>query len=158
MLCGLLDPTGGEVQLAGEAAACDSEVRQRIGYMSQKFSLYDDLPIDENLDVFRRRLRGARRTSATRRCAGCSRFPASKDKENQLVGQPAGRLEAACRVRRGDHARAERALSGRADLRRRSARAPRVLADDQPARRRRRRDPGDDPLPRRGRAVQSPRA
>ncbi|HKX31780.1 MAG TPA: ATP-binding cassette domain-containing protein [Blastocatellia bacterium] len=53
MLCGLLDPTGGEIQLAGERGSLRSrEVRQRIGYMSQKFSLYDDLSIEENLDFF----------------------------------------------------------------------------------------------------------
>ncbi len=53
MLCGLLDPTSGVVQLAGERQGLRSpEVRQRIGYMSQKFSLYDDLPIDENLAFF----------------------------------------------------------------------------------------------------------
>jgi ABC-2 type transport system ATP-binding protein len=55
MLCGLLDPTQGEVQLAG-ANRADSVrsqvVRQRIGYMSQKFSLYDDLTIQENLEFF----------------------------------------------------------------------------------------------------------
>src|SRR5207245_8809043 len=53
MLCGLLDPTHGEVQLAGERHRLrSSEVRQRIGYMSQKFSLYDDLTIAENLEFF----------------------------------------------------------------------------------------------------------
>ncbi len=53
MLCGLLDPTTGDMQLAGERGKLRSpEVRQRIGYMSQKFSLYDDLSIGENLDFF----------------------------------------------------------------------------------------------------------
>ena len=53
MLCGLLEPSGGEVQLAGERGRVRSgSVRQRIGYMSQKFSLYDDLSIKENLDFF----------------------------------------------------------------------------------------------------------
>jgi len=53
MLCGLLDPTSGEVELAGEKGFVRSSfVRQRIGYMSQKFSLYDDLTIEENLDFF----------------------------------------------------------------------------------------------------------
>jgi ABC-2 type transport system ATP-binding protein len=53
MLCGLLDPTTGEMQLAGERGKLRSPaVRQRIGYMSQKFSLYDDLSIAENLDFF----------------------------------------------------------------------------------------------------------
>ena len=53
MLCGLLGPTDGEIQLAGERAELRSErVRREIGYMSQKFSLYDDLSITENLDFF----------------------------------------------------------------------------------------------------------
>jgi ABC-2 type transport system ATP-binding protein len=53
MLCGLLAPTSGEMQLAGERGSLRSQsVRQRIGYMSQKFSLYDDLSIEENLRFF----------------------------------------------------------------------------------------------------------
>ena len=53
MLCGLLEPSRGEMALAGQAGGFRSrEVRQRIGYMSQKFSLYDDLTIGENLDFF----------------------------------------------------------------------------------------------------------
>jgi ABC-2 type transport system ATP-binding protein len=53
MLCGLLEPSAGEVRLVGEVGALrDEGVRQQMGYMSQKFSLYDDLTIDENLDFF----------------------------------------------------------------------------------------------------------
>lgn len=53
MLCGLLEATTGTMQLAGERGALRStEIRQQIGYMSQKFSLYDDLTIAENLDFF----------------------------------------------------------------------------------------------------------
>ena len=53
MLCGLLEPTSGEAELAGETGSLrSSSVRQRVGYMSQKFSLYDDLTIEENLDFF----------------------------------------------------------------------------------------------------------
>jgi len=52
MLCGLLDPSGGEVELAGDHRLRAPSVRQRVGYMSQKFSLYDDLTIEENLDFF----------------------------------------------------------------------------------------------------------
>lgn len=52
MLCGLVEPTGGEVRLIGERTLRSSGVRQQIGYMSQKFSLYDDLSIEENLDFF----------------------------------------------------------------------------------------------------------
>jgi ABC-2 type transport system ATP-binding protein len=53
MLCGLIEPSDGEVSLAGEAGELRSAgVRQQVGYMSQKFSLYDDLTIHENLDFF----------------------------------------------------------------------------------------------------------
>lgn len=53
ILCGLLAPTSGEMELAGERGGLRSSfVRRRIGYMSQKFSLYDDLTINDNLDFF----------------------------------------------------------------------------------------------------------
>lgn len=53
MLCGLIEATSGEMTLADEKGGFRSSfVRQRIGYMSQKFSLYDDLTIGENLDFF----------------------------------------------------------------------------------------------------------
>ncbi|HEX4948076.1 MAG TPA: ATP-binding cassette domain-containing protein [Blastocatellia bacterium] len=53
MLCGLLNATSGEMTLADEKGGFRSSfVRRRIGYMSQKFSLYDDLTIGENLDFF----------------------------------------------------------------------------------------------------------
>jgi ABC-2 type transport system ATP-binding protein len=53
MLCGLLGSSSGVMDLAGEKGNLRSErVRERIGYMSQKFSLYDDLTIEENLEFF----------------------------------------------------------------------------------------------------------
>ena len=53
MLCGLIEPTSGQGSLAGETGPLRSaSVRRRVGYMSQKFSLYDDLTIEENLDFF----------------------------------------------------------------------------------------------------------
>ncbi len=53
MLCGLLEPTSGSTELAGGSGNLRSEsVRERVGYMSQKFSLYDDLSILENLEFF----------------------------------------------------------------------------------------------------------
>jgi len=53
MLCGLLEASAGRMELVGESGSLrSSAVRERIGYMSQKFSLYDDLTIDENLDFF----------------------------------------------------------------------------------------------------------
>jgi ABC-2 type transport system ATP-binding protein len=53
MLCGLLEPSSGAVTLAGERGNVRSEsIRRRVGYMSQKFSLYDDLTVIENLEFF----------------------------------------------------------------------------------------------------------
>jgi len=53
MLCGLLTPSAGELSLAGwRSDLRNTKLRQRIGYMSQKFTLYDDLSVIQNLEFY----------------------------------------------------------------------------------------------------------
>jgi ABC-2 type transport system ATP-binding protein len=50
MLCGILDPSSGRGRVVGYDIAKDAErIKQRIGYMTQRFSLYEDLTVEENL-------------------------------------------------------------------------------------------------------------
>ncbi len=52
-LCGLLNPTAGSVKLFGKNVIENrSEVQSKIGYLSQRFSLYEDLSVDENIEFF----------------------------------------------------------------------------------------------------------
>jgi ABC-2 type transport system ATP-binding protein len=53
MLCGILDPSGGD----GTVVGCDirrepEKIKERVGYMTQRFSLYEDLTVEENLDFY----------------------------------------------------------------------------------------------------------
>ena len=53
VLCGLMAPTSGRAVVGGfDVVLHPEEVKRRIGYMSQKFSLYDDLTVKENIEFF----------------------------------------------------------------------------------------------------------
>lgn len=88
MLCGLLSPTGGTVSVLGLQLPRDAEaVKRRIGYMTQRFSLYEDLTVRENL-VFLAKVHGIHRQQMNARIAElCERFWL-----NEFVHRPAGTL------------------------------------------------------------------
>lgn len=88
MLCGLLSPTGGTVSVLGLSLPRDAEaVKRRIGYMTQRFSLYEDLTVRENL-TFLAEVHGLDRKHAKARIAElCGRFWL-----NEFVTRQAGTL------------------------------------------------------------------
>ncbi|MBB4290941.1 ABC-2 type transport system ATP-binding protein [Rhizobium leguminosarum] len=85
MLCGLLKPTGGEGRVAGFDLRRDAaEARNQLGYMAQKFSLYGDLTVMQNLEFFSGvyGLRGKHRRERIDLMAGIFDF-------GRHIGQPA---------------------------------------------------------------------
>jgi len=67
MLCGILEPTEGTARIGGHDVVTDTEsIKDMIGYMSQKFSLYDELTVDENL-IFSGKLYGLGGRALTQR-------------------------------------------------------------------------------------------
>ena len=68
MLCGLLTPSSGSGRVLGIDVARDPEgVKRRIGYMTQRFSLYDDLTVRAEPPLLRGRLRAPGRPSPSER-------------------------------------------------------------------------------------------
>jgi ABC-2 type transport system ATP-binding protein len=89
MLCGLLDATQGELQLAGERNMRSGTVRRRVGYMSQKFSLYDDLSIQENLNFFAR-VYGVPEGERKEKIKWVLEFSGLEGKQDQITGSLPG--------------------------------------------------------------------
>jgi ABC-2 type transport system ATP-binding protein len=90
MLCGLLEPTRGNMELAGSQGNLRTEaIRNRIGYMSQKFSLYDDLTIRENLDFFAG-VYGVPDRDREEKIRWALSFSGLEGKENQITGSLPG--------------------------------------------------------------------
>jgi ABC-2 type transport system ATP-binding protein len=90
MLCGLLEPTHGQMQLAGESGSFRSaDVRMRIGYMSQKFSLYNDLSIRENLEFFAG-VYGVPEDEREEKLRWVLSFSGLEGRENQITGSLPG--------------------------------------------------------------------
>jgi len=102
ILCGLLRPSAGRALVAGIDVAVDPEsVRERIGYMSQKFSLYRDLSVEENLKFFGGIYR-VPRDQMTERMRFATKMAGLKGREKDLVSTLAGgwqqRLALGCAV------------------------------------------------------------
>lgn len=90
VLCGLLRPSAGRALVAGIDVARDPEaVRQRIGYMSQKFSLYNDLSVVENLRFFGG-IYGVTRADIAARLRFAVDMAGLAGRENALVATLAG--------------------------------------------------------------------
>jgi len=84
MLIGLLAPTGGEARVAGFDVARQTEaIRRNIGYMSQRFSLYEDLTVNENISLYG----GIYGLSDKQIAERGERMRKSLDLPNELVGR-----------------------------------------------------------------------
>ena len=102
MLCGLLTPSDGEIDVLGLSIPKEAEaLRKRIGYMTQKFSLFEDLSVRENLE-FMAAVQGVPKERSAQRVAELVEQYRFGDREKQLAGTMSGgqkqRLALACAV------------------------------------------------------------
>ncbi len=90
MLCGLLEPSAGSASVDGiEITAAPEQIKRRIGYMSQRFGLYEDLTVAENL-AFYGGIYGLRGAGGHERVAEVVAFLGIGPRRRQLVGQLSG--------------------------------------------------------------------
>ena len=102
MLCGLLTPSEGEIEVLGlRIPAQADELRTHIGYMTQKFSLFEDLGVRENLE-FLAAIQGVPKAKTKRRVDELIEQYHFGDRQRQLAGTMSGgqkqRLALACAV------------------------------------------------------------
>src|SRR5438105_3797002 len=88
MLCGLMDPSEGSARVAGHDAARESQaVKDRIGYMAQRFGLYQDLTVEENMifyaDLFD--ITGSVRADLTARLLRMTRMEPFRERQAGLL-------------------------------------------------------------------------
>src|SRR6266545_7766966 len=100
MLCGILEPSDGTARIDGHDVVRDTEsIKEIIGYMSQKFSLYDELTVDENL-TFYARVYEVPRAQRAGRIAQMVQLADLSGRESQIAGTLSGgyrqRLALAC--------------------------------------------------------------
>ena len=148
MLCGLLKPDGGEGSCLGLDFRRESpEIKKRVGYMTQRFSFYEDLTIEENLDFIAKLYEIPQRKAAVEK--SLERL-GMIDRRQQLAGTLSGGWKQRLALVRVPDSRAAIASARRADGGRGPEGAPRFLGGDSPARRRRPDRAGHDALHGRG--------
>ncbi len=90
MLCGILDPSGGRGRVVGYDIATEAEkIKLRIGYMTQRFSLYEDLSVEENL-AFYAGIYGVPRQKRAARVAKTLEMLGLTERKAQLAGTLSG--------------------------------------------------------------------
>jgi ABC-2 type transport system ATP-binding protein len=90
MLCGILDPSSGTAKVVGYDIPGESEkVKARIGYMTQRFSLYEDLTVEENL-LFYAGIYGVQRAEKRRRVERVLEATGLVKRRKQLAGTLSG--------------------------------------------------------------------
>jgi ABC-2 type transport system ATP-binding protein len=102
MLCGILTPTSGNGKVGGFDIYRESEkIKQTIGYMSQKFSLYEDLRVEENLDFYSGIYRLSKEIKGSRK-EWALQMAGLKDRRSNLTSTLAGgwkqRLALGCAI------------------------------------------------------------
>ncbi len=151
MLCGLLTPDSGSGTCLGyDILTQADEIKRNVGYMTQRFSLYADLSIRENLEFVARVYGVPNPRQAAREAIGRLGLTGRAD---QLAGELSGGWKQRLALGILYPAAAKAAFARRADRRRRSQGAARVLGRDPQSRRRRHHRAGLDPLHGRGRAL-----